>query len=476
MLTDLEILELEKLLEQQEIDERRERLKDPNHESHTKNYKFLQAQRIKRKYDSEGNLIEGTNIEVLEGSARSGKTISVVDETIRIGLFEPPRTIFIIRGTFAEIKTSLYTDYKERLDYFDLPNPFHDKVEIKTFKIGNATITFLGADKIGKKLGAGSDYLYFNEVLHGISEHVFKQLVTRCNIATFCDYNPAFTQHWFYEKVLKRRMAGYLRTTYRDNQYCPPNQRAEIESAEPWEPGSYEVIDDAIFYEYEEISDSNRPPAHSTNVPQQTADEEFWRVYGLGLRGAMKGRIFKKYTILDSWPKGLGHIFGNDFGFSNDPNAIVKYSETKDDIFIQPMFYAPVDNSDTLEKVFEKIGIQKTDLIIADSSDRFVSGKHGVVKMVQELFYKGWNIRKVSKTKSTVYWLGSMKKKRINLVKSGNDLLDKALQDEFDNYIWKEIQGIQINQPDDKCKDHKIDASKYCHMSWQQSTMKFKSR
>jgi hypothetical protein len=474
-LTDQELIELERLIHEEEIYQRRESLKAIDHESHTKNYTFLQKQRSKRKYNSDGELIEGTKIETLEGSARSGKTISIVDETIRIGLYEPPRTIFIVRQTYAEFKTTLYKDYKERLDHFDLQNPFHEKEEVKSFKIGNARITFIGADKIGKKLGAGSDYLYFNEVLFGISEHVFKQLISRCSIAVYCDYNPAFTKHWFYDKVLKRADACYLRTTFLDNQYCPPAQKAEILSAEPWLPGSYDVIDDEIFYNYQPISNDNQPPPHPTNIDQGTADEEYWRVYGLGLRGAMKGRIFKRFNIVDEFPN-IGHIFCNDFGFTNDPNALVKYAETKDDIYIMPMIYEPIDNSETLHEAFKAKGIKGQDMVIADSADRYVSGKHGVVKMVSELFQRGWKISKVSKTKSITFWLGSMKKKRINIVKSGNKILDDAIIAEFENYIWKEINGIEINTPDDKCDDHFCDAARYGHMSWQRANFKVSIR
>lgn len=464
-ITDSELLELEKLLHEEEIYQRRESLKCINHESHTKNYSFLQSQRSKRKYNDKGELIEGTKIEVLEGSARSGKTISIVDETIRIGLNEPPSTIFIVRQTYAEFKTTLYKDYKERLDYFELPNPFHEKEEVKSFKVGNARITFLGADKIGKKLGAGSDYLYFNEVLFGISEHVFKQLVSRCSIATYCDYNPAFTKHWFYDKVLKRSDCGYLRTTFLDNKYCPPAQKAEIMSAEPWKPRSYEVIEDEIFYNYEPISERNQPPKHPSNCDHGTADEEYWRVYGLGLRGAMKGRIFKKFRVIDEFPD-IGYIIGNDFGFVSDPNAIGKYAETEHDIYIEPLLYEPIENPDLLEEAFIALGIEMDQLIIADSSDRYTSGKHGVIKMVSELFERGWNIHKVSKTKSITFWLGSMKGKRINIVRTGNKILDDAIKEEFENYIWKEINGIQINTPDEKCTEHLIDMARYCHMSW----------
>ena len=460
-----ELIELEKLQREQEIYERRQSLLVPEHENHTKNYTFLQNQRLNRKYNDKGELIEGTNIEVLEGSARSSKTFSIIDEIIRICIFEIGRTIFIIRETYNEIKTTLYKDFKERLDYFGLENPFNHKEEVKSFKINSSRITFLGADKIGRKLGAGSDYLYFNEVLHGINEHVFRQLVTRCSIATFCDYNPSFTEHWFYNKVLKRKNCGYLRTTYLDNKYCPPIQRAEIESSEPWLPGSYMVINDEIFYNFMPISDTNQPPPHPENIEQGTADDFYWRVFGLGLRGAMKGRIFKTYKILDYFPD-VDFCYGMDFGFTVDPLAFGKYAETKTDIYIQPLIYEPIADSQTINQALIKLNVDRSKPIIADSSDRYVSGKNGVVNMVSDLFDLGWNISKVSKNKSVMYWLGSMKKKRINIVRSKTVNIKHATS-EIENYRLKEVGGITIEQPADS-PDHIIDFARYCHMAQNQ--------
>jgi phage terminase large subunit len=466
VLSNEEIKELEELIRLDKISKRRNRLLQPIHKLHTKNYEFIQKQNHYREYDASGELTQGTKITVLEGSARSGKTIAIVDDIIRIGIHEPPRTIFIVRETYAEFKTTLYTDFKERLDYFDLPNPFNDLKEVKSFKINKTSITFIGADKVGKKLGAGSDYVFFNEVLFGISEDVFKQLISRCKIAVYCDYNPAFTKHWFYDRVLKRDDVAYLRTTFLDNQYCPPAQKQEIMAAEPWETDSYEVIEDEIFHKFIPIDDHNQPPKHKKNHENGTADEMYWRVYGLGLRGAMKGRIFKKFNVVDEFPN-LACIYGNDFGFVNDPNACVQYTETKTDIFIKPLLYEPIENADILVETFKKLGIEEYEMIIADSADRYVSGRNGVVKMVSDLVDLGyWNVHKVSKTKSVVYWLGKMKTKRINLVRTGNKYLDEAIRTEFENYIYKSINGIDLDIPDENCNDHFIDAARYCFMSW----------
>jgi hypothetical protein len=81
--------------------------------------------------------------------------------------------------------------------------------------------------------------------------------------------------------------------------------------------------------------------------------------------------------------------------------------------------------------------------------------------MVRDLFDRGWEISKVSKTKSIMYWITEMKSHKIHIVK--NDLWRK-FQLEQENYRFKEVNGILINQPIDG-HDHAFSAARYALMS-----------
>ena len=61
-----------------------------------------------------------------------------------------------------------------------------------------------------------------------------------------------------------------------------------------------------------------------------------------------------------------------------------------------------------------------------------------------------------------MFWLLSMKKKKIHVVKNR---LWKHVKKERENYKWKEINGIMINQPIDKY-NHFFDGARYGHMAW----------
>ena len=147
MITDAEILELETLLKEREIDIFRNNLNVINEETNP-NYKLLYEAITQQEYGivkGKPELISGYRGAGLEGSSRSGKTWSGIDIIIWLCLYVETNgcTINIYRETYNEFKTTLYDDFKRRLDDFGLPNKFHDAEEIKSFKIGKSKIYFI---------------------------------------------------------------------------------------------------------------------------------------------------------------------------------------------------------------------------------------------------------------------------------------------------------------------------------------------
>lgn len=472
MITNAEISELETLLKEREIDISRQRLKLINEDTNP-NYELLYNSINNQKYNELGELISGFRGCALEGSSRSGKTWSGVDIIIWLCLFIELDgcTINIYRETYNEFKTTLYDDFKRRLDDFGIPNPFHTAKEVKSFRIGKSTIYFLGDGKHG----GGCDYAFFNEMMF-IQQSVFDQTEMRCRKFWWADYNPSVTEHWFFDRVLSRPDVGFLKTVYQDNKHISFQEKNKILSYEPWLPGSYIVKDDVVLCynkltkKVEPISKTNHPKPHQINISNGTADEFMWKVYGLGLRGAMKGVIFNHVEWIDTFPKNIGHIFTNDFGFTTDPNALNKYGEDEHNIWIEPLCYEPIETAAELIEVSVAHGIKRNsdefkrdgDLIICDSSDKYTGENKGTVEMVKALKKDLFNASKISKTMGVLFWLNSMKAKKIHIVKNH---LYLQVKKEKENYRMKEINGIAINQPIDKW-NHFWDSARYGHMAY----------
>ena len=401
----------------------------------------------------------------LEGSSRSGKTISSVDFIIYLCTrIETNCVINVLKETQVSFKTTLYDDFSKRLDDFGIYNPFADKQEVTSFRIFGNKINFLGADKPSKFQGAGCDYLYINEALE-VSRQIFDQTEMRCRKFFWMDYNPKVTEHWIYNSVITRRDVGFLRTTWKSNPFISKGERVKIISYSPYdETENVYVQENELYFNGEQISDTNQPKPHPTNIDEGTADMTNYKVLYHGIRCAPEGLLLKNIKYVDEWPEDLEFMYGNDFGFTVDPNSLVKYGQDdKGDIYVELLCYEPIPTPELLDSVYEKLEIDKKKLIIADSSDKYTAENKGTVEMVVMMRRKGWTMKKVSKKRSIMHWVNGMAARRIHIIK--NHLYQYA-KIEVENYKRKEISGIITEQPDDRCKDHFIDAARYCYMAF----------
>jgi len=398
-----------------------------------KNFSFLHKAITTQEYSADGKLINGYRGVVLEGSSRSAKTWSSVDMIILLCVrYETNCVINIVKETYNEFKTTLYNDFNKRLPMFGIVSPFENAKEVQSFKIFGNKINLIGADKPSKFHGAQCDYLYINEALP-ISKAIFDQAEMRCTKFWWMDYNPSVTEHWIFNSIIPRPDVGFLHTTFLDNPHVSFQERNKILSYEPTKE----------------------------NIEQGTADQFMWDVYGLGKRGAMTGLIFPNVTYIDKFPE-IAHTFGLDFGFTTDPTALVKFAQEGENIYLELLIYEPIEDPNTMVAMFGAIGIEKHIPITADSADKYISEHKGAIEMVMALRMFDYQVEKVKKTNSVMFHLMKMKQKKIHVVR--NHLYGFAKK-EFENYKLKEINGIAINQPEDK-HNHMHDAARYSFMAY----------
>ena len=368
---------------------------------------------------------------LLEGSSRSGKTIASIDFIIDLCTrFENNATFNCVRQTYNSHKTTLYDDFNKRLHDFGLPSPFDTSKEVPSFKIFGNKINFLGADSADKFQGAGADYWYFNEILD-INRMIFDNAEQRCRKFWWGDFNPRFSQHWVFENIMKRPDVGYIHSTFRDNPFISPIELKKILSYEPT----------------------------PENIANGTADDYMWNVYGLGLRCAQTGLIFPNVNWITpaQYPTDIPKIgYGLDYGYTNDPTALVRCCSRGNDVYLWKKVYKPIDNPEILYlAVKDEIGKNVT---WADSADRY-SGSTGPVYMTKELQKKGLKVFPAKKFPGSIlFGIQNMKEYRLHIVK------DDETQKEQENYAWRTILGIPVNEPIDGF-DHFWSAARYwCQM------------
>ena len=276
---------------------------------------------------------------VLEGSSRSGKTWSGIDNIVEIcARAETNCTINIVKETYNSFKTTLYEDFNRRLPMYGIYSPFMDVKEVPSFTLFGNKINLIGADKPSKFLGAGADYVWFNEA-NQIDKKIFDQAEQRCRKFWWMDYNPEHQEHWIYSDVCRRPDVAFLRTTFKDNPFISKGEKDKILSYEPTD----------------------------VNIENGTADEYMWKVYGLGERAAREGAIFTRWKR-SAFNDSLPYFFGLDWG-TRDPFTLVKFAvdDRNKIIYAKELAYTSNLNSTGIERVIAK-HCTKDDLIVCDSA------------------------------------------------------------------------------------------------------------
>jgi PBSX family phage terminase large subunit len=363
---------------------------------------------------------------VLEGGSGSAKSYDIIQFILTYCQrnIDKGKDILIFRQTAADCKKTVLKDFIKILRMYDLYDP--DKHFMSSpihFDVFGNIVYFSGLDAVGSH-GERHDIIWGNEGME-LDFEGFKQLNQRCNEAFFLDYNPYFTEHWIFNSIITRPDTKFFHSTCLQNPFLPSGQRQEILS--------YETTPE--------------------NIKNGTADDFMWKVYGLGERGQITGLIFKDVTWIDEMPEGLELHTGMDLGFVNDPTAVTQFGLKGNNLYAKLLLYDPIDNAPTLSDALKNAGLKYNESISSDCAD-----KYNDYEMVKELKNLGWNVHKVSKAKGIVWGIGLLKKHKIHLVRNVN------LKREQENYKWREINGISVNEPV-HAYCHAFDSIRYAYIS-----------
>ena len=350
------------------------------------------------------------------GGTRSGKTFSNLQIIYQLALLDKKPTITsVVSETFPHLKRGAMRDFREALgDLWD------DECWSKTgsmYTLRNGSlIEFFSADAPAKVHGPARDRLFLNEI-QNIPYEIARQLFVRTRGLILMDYNPT-ASFWGNEKVETRPDCVTITSTYRDNDFLTPEQVREIES--------------------------NR------------GDKNWWKVYGEGEFGTLDGLIYN-FDLVDSLPElegKLQEVWGLDFGFTQDPTAIVKIvaDPRKKEAWVQEMCYETGMLNRHIVERFRSIGIDPRSPIYADCAEP---------KSIAEIKEAGINIIPCSKdapvrSEKLHFQLQWMQGWTIHVTKDSLNVIKEGR-----NYTWeKDTDGELTNYPVD-IFNHAMDAMRY---------------
>ena len=324
-------------------------------------------------------------------------------------------------GAFRDAQT-IWSDNEEVKAYF----PNINKGDREFRGINGSIIEFKSyADAQDAKSGK-RDILFVNEA-DGVEYDVFWQLAIRTKLKIFIDYNPT-ARFWVHDKLIGSKDVRLIITDHRHNTFLTKEQHDRIENIE---------------------------------------DKELWRVYARGKTGQIRGLVFTNWQITDEWPEQLRKEGrGLDFGFTNDPTAIVHAGLAHGCLYVDLEEYATGMDNPAIAHSLKDNGCNVYSVIIADSAEP---------KSISEINATGGlHVRAT--------------KKGADSIRAGLQILTRypirvtrrsvGLHKEFRSYKWKEDRnGNQLNEPVD-AYNHAIDALRYYALEClkEQKPVKYRAR
>jgi phage terminase large subunit len=158
----------------------------------------------------------------------------------------------------------------------------------------------------------------------------------------FLLFNPTSKSHWIFKRFYLpdsnpnpkwTNNHGFLHTTYMDNESnLDPQKVAEWESLAYNDP---EYFNHHILGHWKQIGD---------------------------------GQVFTNWKFIGYPDPEAEVVYGLDFGFSQDPSALVRVSKKGNSIWLEELLYERGLTAEDLADKMVKLGIKATDRIVADSA------------------------------------------------------------------------------------------------------------
>ena len=351
---------------------------------------------------------------VHQGGSRSGKTYAITQYLLYLLTTSKKKLIITIaRKTLPALRGSVFRDFMEIADNIGLlEKGILNKAEF-TFKYKNHLVEFISLDNEMKVRGRKRDICWLNEANEFYIED-FNQLSLRTSKQMLLDFNPSDVIHWIYSDVCTRDDCDIFISTYKNNAFIDLEIKKEIERL-------------------------------------KEKDEQRWRVYGLGKRATFKeGQIFDNWKWIDykDFPDVEEKAYGLDFGYSNDPSALIEVKRKNDRLYIHELIFKRGMTNQDLYNEMKNKGIHE-ELIIADSAEP---------KSIDELKRMGLYVKPSIKGKGSVLaGIQILKGYEVFASKQSKNLLQ-----EYQYYIWEENRdGIKVNKIKQNGQDHLMDAFRY---------------
>ena len=355
-------------------------------------------------------------IRIVQGGTSSSKTFTILPLLIQYAIQTPNSEISVVSESIPHLKRGALKDFLKIMDWTNNMNHNNFNKSNLTYKFSNGSyIEFFSADQPDKLRGARRDILFINEC-NNVAFESYQQLAIRTKKFIYLDYNPT-NEFWVHTELMNEPTSDFIILTYKDNEALDPSIVKEIEKAK---------------------------------VKAETSSywENWWKVYGLGQIGTLEGVIFNNWQSIDTIPNDARLIgYGLDFGYSNDPTAIVEVYKWNDKRIVNEICYQKeLSNSQIAKYITQKLPAY------CDSAEP---------KSIAELTKLGVRAFGVTKGSDSInFGIQTMQSQEYLVTKQSTNLIN-----ELRKYSWNKDKktGAKLNKPIDDF-NHAIDAFRYHEM------------
>lgn len=339
-----------------------------------------------------------------------GKNEKGQDVAYKEGIFS------VVRKSLPSLKASAMRDFLEILHRGNLYRFVKHNMTENTFSYKGRMVEFFSVDDQQKVRSRTRTNLWMVEANEMSFEEEFFHLSIRTDEKIYMDFNPDDDQMWINTQLEKKR--------------------ARIK-------GDVEVI----VCNYTQNPFLSKTKITDIEYLKESGDEDFWNIFGLGEYGHIRGLIYGDWTEWD-FPKEGQSFFGLDFGFSNDPCALVEMKIIYNYLYCRELLYEVGLTNWALGELLKSESI-KRETIWADSAEP---------KSIEELRMMGFKINGVKKGPDSVYY-GITKVKEYDIrvtERSTNIWMERR------RYKWKvnRITG-EVERSPVKRFDHLMNAIMY---------------
>ena len=392
-------------------------------------------------------------IDVLGGRGRGGSHFGTDYFLYLITCPEYFRGYFV-RQVLSDIRDSLFRDFKDRIEENETLRlaDFHiqdNAMRITYLPTGN-TIMSKGVSKDGSRTAkmkslAGATHVLIEEA-DEIKEQDFDQLdlslrtVKAEKVQIIRIFNPPAKNHWIWRdyNLVDSGVDGYYMPVVKSD--------ANILS---------------IWSDYHANENNLQPSTVQKFESFKTTNPEYYynQVRGLVPEG-MKGRVYSgwipmtddEFERIDSFP-----VYCLDFGYSEDPTALVKVKMVNDRIYAKELLYKTGIGDYELCGIMQSLGITPEDIIIADyggGGDLRISNIRRMYQVNPDYVF---NIFPAIKGEGSIK-AGISRIKECKVFATENS---SNLWNEYQEYKWAlDANGIPTDRPIDKY-NHIMDAIRY---------------